>query len=511
MSVDSASRIGTAPPDDLAVPAWRQVTAAVILAATGLGAALVLPPLVAGGLLLVVAVVILARRVLFSRLGLFGLFIAVLMIFPVRRYALPIPLPFALEPYRVLLLVLIVAVLGAVLVDSRRAWQPVGFGWPIGIFVASLVISIPANGDDLVREGLASTAAGSLLNYALLLALFYVTRQVITTHRLVLGLLNALVWSSVAVAFAAVIERVTRINPFLRLHEVLPLDLIATDSESFRAGGFRSFASSQHPIALSVMLCILIPIAIYLMRFSPWPRHPLNRRLVYGLAILIMLGGVLSAVSRTAIIVLAVMLLLALILRPWLGITLIAFSLPALLAGMLFVPRIVNTMLLSFLDLDALIASQQTSPGWRGAGRLADLGPAMDEFAENPLFGTGVGSRIVVGDDQNAFILDNQVLGTLLETGVVGVIGLAALFVVPAIMLLRWSFTVARDDLEFAMLGFALTVSLAGFCAAMFFYDAFGFYQTLFVAFMLLASGGWLITASPPALRVRADRERQLA
>ena len=146
-------------------------------------------------------------------------------------------------------------------------------------------------------------------------------------------------------------------------------------------------------------------------------------------------------------------------------------------------------------------------PGWRGAGRLADLGPAMEEFARFPFFGTGVGSRIVVGDEQNAFILDNQVLGTLLETGVVGLIGLIALMVVPVIMLLRWAFTVARNDPPYAMLAFTLAVAGAGYCASFFFFDAFGFYQTLFIWFIMLAIGAWLVTSSAPALaakRVRA-------
>ena len=492
-------------PPDVRLPVRRQIIAALLLIGSAALCTLYLPPLVFGGAMIAAALVILARRAIFSWPGALALLVGVVMFIPVRRYAIPIALPFALEPYRVILLAVALGVFGAILL-RRRAWQPVAFGWPIGIFFASLVISIPTNGTSLVEQSLAAAAIGALLNYAILLSAFYITRQMLTTETMVLGLLTGLTWCGAALGTLATFERVTRYNIFAHLQVVLPLDVIAEDGESFRAGGYRSFASSQHPIALSVMLCILIPLAIYLAKYSPWPRNLINARIVYSLATFLMLAGVMSAVSRTAVVVLAVMILLTLVLRPWLGITLIALSLPLVLLGMVALPKIFNTLVLSFFDIDGLIASQQTSPGWRGAGRLADLGPAFAEFSQSPFFGSGVGSRIVVGETQNAFILDNQVLGTMLEAGVVGLIGLACLIIVPPVMLLRFAFTTARDDALYAMLAFAIAVSGSGFAAALFFYDAFGFYQTMFAYFMMLAIGAWLLTASPPARAARTPR-----
>ncbi len=492
-------------PSAVRLPVWRQIVAAVLLIGAAVLCTLYVPPLVFGAVMIAVAIVTLARRAIFSWPGALALVVGVVMFIPVRRYAIPIPLPFALEPYRVILLAVAFAVFGAILL-RRRPWQPVAFGWPIGIFFASLVISIPTNGTSLVEQSLATAAIGALLNYAVLLSAFYITRQLLTTETMVLGLLTGLTWCGAALGALATFERVTRFNIFAHLQVILPLEVIAEDGESFRAGGYRSFASSQHPIALSVMLCVLIPLAIYLAKYSPWPRNPVNRKIVYSLATILLLGGVMSAVSRTAVVVLAVMILMTLVLRPWLGVTLIALSLPLVLIGMVALPKIFNTLVLSFFDIDGLIASQQTSPGWRGAGRLADLGPAFAEFSQRPFFGSGVGSRIVVGETQNAFILDNQVLGTLLEAGVVGLIGLACLIIVPLVMLLRFAFTTARDDALYAMLAFAIAVAGTGFAAALFFYDAFGFYQTMFAYFMMLAIGAWLLTASPPARAARTLR-----
>ena len=486
--------------EDTTLPAGRAIVAAVVLTAIGVISIAFLPPLVVGGIMIFVALLFLARRIVFSWVGWLGILVAVVMFIPVRRYAVPIPLPFQLEPYRLVLLLLALGMVAALLLDKNRRWQPVAFGWPIGLFFATLIISIPMNGTDLVVTGLGSAAVGAIVNYVLMLACFYITRQIMTTETIVVGLLTALVWCGSVVALFSIAERVTRVNLFWRLGEFLPLQTIADETEAYRAGGFRSFGSAQHPIALSVMLCLLIPIAIYLAKYGRWPRNEMSRRLVYSFVSLILLAGVLTAVSRTAVVVLAIMFVVTLIFRPWLGITIAAIATPLVALGAAVVPKVFDTMIGSFFDLDSLIASQQTSPGFRGAGRLADLGPSLLEASGRPFFGSGVGSRIVTGPDQNAFILDNQVMGTLLETGAVGVFGLAVLALAPPIMLLVFGFTTGRRDPKYALLALSITVAASGYAAALFFYDAFGFYQSFFVYTMILAAGAWVITASPPAL-----------
>ncbi|MDQ1084627.1 MULTISPECIES: O-antigen ligase [Microbacterium] len=493
--------------DDVAIPLGRAVLATVILVAIAAVSVIFLPPVAAGGIMIFVALAVLARRILTSWIGWLGILVAVLMFIPIRRYALPIPLPFQLEAYRLVLLLMFLGMVAALLLDQNRKWKPVGFGWPFGLFFVSMIISIPMNGTELVEEGLASGAIGAIVNWVLLLSVFFIVRQIISTETIAMGLMTALVWCGTVVSVFATLERVTRVNLFWRLDTFLPLVPIAQETEAFRAGGYRSFASSQHPIALSVMFAILIPVAIYLARYGRWPRNEWSRRLIYSIAIIFLLLGIMAAVSRTAMIVLGVMFLLVLLLRPWLGVTLLALSIPALAVGMAALPKVFGTLVLSFLDIDGLIASQQTSPGFRGAGRLADLGPSLEQAAAHPFFGTGLGSRIVTGEFQNAYILDNQVLGTLLEVGAVGIVGLAIFILAPLLMMLAWAFTTARDEPRYAMLAFTLVLSGAGYTAALFFYDAFGFMQTFFVYSMLLAVGAWLLTSSPPALRARAAGE----
>lgn len=473
------------------------------LVAAGVGVALllgavVLPPMVVGGAALAISLLYLFRRRVFNWTAMLFVLAAIVMFVPVRRYAFPIPLPFALEPYRVVLAALLVAI-GIALLSNRSLRRiRVPFAVPVLAFLASLALSFAANIVSLTQNDLVIGSLGSIVQMAFLLSLAIVVRQLLTSEKVVYGLMTFIVWAGVIVAFFAVIERFTKVNVFLLLGNVLPLTLLRDEGQSLRAGGARSYASSQHPIALAVLLCMIIPLAIYLSEYAVRPLHSFSRRLLYGGATSVLFAGMMTAVSRTSVVVLGVMFLVTLVLRPQLAALLGLLGLPLLIAGAVLLPKVFESMVLSFFDTDALISSQYASPGLRGQGRLADLAPASAEFAQNPFFGTGPGSRIVVGEDANSYILDNQVLGTLLESGVVGLVGLAILMLVPPLVLLSRSLQTAAEP-RYALLGFTLATSMAGYVAAIFLYDAFSFIQTFMLLMILFALGGWLLdTRLPP-------------
>lgn len=466
----------------------------VLFAAIVIAAVILLPPIAAGAALLGITVVVLLRRILFTWPALLFLLAATIMFIPARRYALPIPLPFALEAYRLMIFIAIAAVGLSFLFDRSRRWRPVAFGWPLGIFLATLLVSFIANGTRLVEEGLATTALSGFFQLGVLLSVFFAVRQMLTSERMVIGLLMSLSWMAVIVSFFAIIERVARTNVFLMLANFLPLVVLRDDGgDATRAGVNRAYGSAQHPIALAVMLCMFLPILIYLAKYAIWPRNVWNRRIAYGVGTVLVFGGIIAAISRTAVVVLGVMFLIALILRPKVALLLAAIAVPSLLLAMFVVPAQVESMLLSFFDIDTLIASQYTSAGMRGAGRLADLGPAFAEVQNYPFFGQGFGSRIVVGDDANSFILDNQVLGILMEAGALGVAGYALFMLAPVVMLLVYALRWAAEP-RHAMLAFAVAVSIAGYSAALFFFDAFGFFQSFLIHMILLAIAAWVYT-----------------
>ncbi|MFF2371008.1 O-antigen ligase family protein [Agromyces sp. NPDC058110] len=474
----------------------RVIAAAVVLAVVALAAVLLLPPLIAAAAIASVAVIVLLRRFIFTWTAMIISLAAVIMLVPARRYAIPIPLPFQLEPYRLVLGIVIIALVVSLILKPEVRWRPVAFGWPIGIFLATIAVSFVVNVTDLANEALIGTAVGGMVQMGFMLAVFFAFRLLLRSERDAMLLITFITWAGVVVAFFAVVERMSRFNVFLVLGNFLPLTLLREGGDVSRAGVARAFGSAQHPIALAVALCILIPLAVYLAKYAAWPHNEINRRIVYGAATVLLFGGIMAAISRTAVVVLAVMFLVTLILHPKVAGVLFALALPVMLLAAAVVPKVFESMVLSFLDVDSLVASQYTSAGMGGAGRLADLEPAMAEVEQRPFFGSGFGSRIVIGDDANAFILDNQFLGTLMETGALGVLGLAVLLLVPPIMLLRFAFTQAAER-RHALLAFAIAVAISGYIAAIFFYDAFGFFQTFFILCMLLAVGAWLLTEAP--------------
>jgi hypothetical protein len=496
----------------------RAVTSAIVLAIVALAAVILLPPVGAGGVLLGVSLAYLARRQVFNWTSMLLLLAAVIMFIPVRRYAIPIPLPFALEPYRLLIVALVLAIIVALVIDPRFRWRPVVFGWPFAVFLALQAVAIVVNGPFLVEQGFDYGALTSISQFLVLISVLFIARQLLTSEAIVNVLLVFLVWAGVIVALFAVLERFARVNVFLLLGNVLPLTLLREEGESLRAGGARAYASSQHPIALAVLFCLLIPLAIYLAKYAGWPRNEISRKVLYALAIGAMIAGLLVAVSRTGVVVLGVMFLMTLLLRPRLALLLGIVAFPFGLLAAVVVPALFEKTVLSLFDVQSLIASQYASPGFRGQGRLADLAPALAEVAQNPFFGTGPGSRVVIGENANAQILDNQWLGTLLESGAVGVLGLIVFLATPPLMLLVFAFRDARrrhsalgisapQTQRHAMLAFTLAVSMVGYITSMFFYDAFAFMQTFFVLCLLLAIGGWLLTeGSTPMRNERPER-----
>jgi polysaccharide biosynthesis protein PslJ len=421
----------------------------------------------------------------------------VIMWVPIRRYSFGGTSAFALEPYRVVLVVMVVGT-AVVLLSRTIRWRPIAFGVPLACMVSGLLLSIVVAMPRLAAEGLLISSFGGLINLLFVLSAFVIVRQAVTDEHRALFLLKVLVFSGVVVSVGAVLERVTRFNVFLQLQRFLPVQLIHDQSESLRSGAARAYASSQHPIALAVMLCLLLPLAVYLMRYSNWPRNLYSRRFVFGVVIVLLLLGVLAAISRTGFVVLGTMLLMVLVLMPRVGLVIVSLAIPVLVVAMVVVPGFVAQTLGQFLNVKELIASQYTSAGMRGAGRLADLGPTFAQIQQHPFFGLGFSSRIVNGPEANGSILDNQVLSILLETGVVGLAGFLIFFLVPPMLLLRYAFTKGLPQ-QYTSLAFAVAVSGAGYFVAMFFYDAFGFMQTLFVLGFQLAIGGWLLTTRPPA------------
>jgi O-antigen ligase len=152
-------------------------------------------------------------------------------------------------------------------------------------------------------------------------------------------------------------------------------------------------------------------------------------------------------------------------------------------------------MFKSILKPSYVIQEQSQEMG-AGSGRIADLGPSLEEWAQTPLLGQGFATRVTSQQGASgaeiiapglasgeAQILDDQWLGTLLEIGAVGALALLWLFCRPIRRLARLARSDPGPDGWLAM---GLAASLTAFAVGMFTFDAFAFIQVTFLAFIMI-------------------------
>ena len=147
----------------------------------------------------------------------------------------------------------------------------------------------------------------------------------------------------------------------------------------------------------------------------------------------------------------------------------------------------------------------------------------------NEFFGEGYGTRVVgrtstkaeteteaaqATASDNAQVLDDQWLGNLLDTGLVGVAAWVWLFA-RVIRKLSARARSERDTKE-GWLPVALAAAIACYAVTMFFYDAWGFMQGTIVLWLLLGCSSallWLPPAGAPTrrrlIRPRLDSARR--
>jgi hypothetical protein len=456
------------------------------------------PATIVAMVLVITAIVVSARSALLRWRTLFVLLLLCILFLPIGRYRLPGDLPFQLEPYRLLVAFILAVWFGALLIDPLRVKVVrSGFEGPILLIAVAILGSIVANSQRIADLNVGSAVVKTLSFQLSFFLVFYFVISTVRWRGDVDIAIKTLVAGGTVVAVLAAIESRTGFNPFTHLSlipgfEQRP-DLTTTLPEDIaRFGKTRAFGPAQHPIALGAMLAILIPLAIYLALST--------RRKVWWVAGLLLAVGANAAVSRTPMVMLAVSVLAVIFIRPRDAVRYWPALIPLVVVVHFALPGTLGSIRAQFFPKGGLIAEQEVHPGSQSsAGRVADLTPSLHEAAQKPLLGQGVGTRITTGPEANARLLDDQWLGTLLDTGALGLAGWIWLMW----RFLRRAGKEARyDDTERGWLLCALVASVAGFAVGMFFYDAFAFVQVTFVFFFLLALGAAVLRQTPSTARV---------
>ena len=277
--------------------------------------------------------------------------------------------------------------------------------------------------------------------------------------------------------------------PYLR--ELPGFSLNFTDAGILVRNGLnRVSGTAVYPIELGVVAGMLLPLAIYLAIYDT-DRSARRRWAPVALIAL----AIPASVSRSAILSVAFGVGVLVVLMPVRQRLAAICALPLTLAGV-------------FMSAHGLIGTLAT---FFGAGtsdesvatRVSDY-PLVERFLqERPWFGRGGWTYI---PDNVLDVLDNQYLKTAIELGLVGVIALAAFFLVPMIAAL-----VARrrsSDPELRLLCAALAGAglAAAVCSLTFDSLSYPMFVGVHALVIGLIGAGWRLAASeaPAAARARA-------
>ena len=425
---------------------------------------------------------------------------------------------FQLEPYRAVVGLMLIGWIIALLVDPRQRARRTRFDAPIALIVFAVLGSEVINAGRF--SGVSSFAVKALWLLASLMLLLYMTVSVIRTRAQVQRLLSTLVYSGCGVAIGAVMERKTHYNVFDHLHQLLPFLTYNPGLDGggiIRDGSLRALSSAGHPIELGNELGMLIPLAVYLAIS--------RRQRRWLVAISILLCGDLASGSRTGIVAVVVMVIVFLCMRRRETLRFWPMVLPIAVVAHFFVPGAIGGVWAGFFPKGGLLAQQSHTFVSGGnvllANRASRWGPELHAFAAqgDPLFGEGYGTRVVgmttlpspgggkptlvhlaggygfSGD--NAIVLDDQWLKSLLETGVLGVMGWLWLFG-SVIRKLGKRAKLERGTPE-GWLPVAIASASASFVVSVLTYDAFSFVQAMVVQYLLIALASVILWLPPQA------------
>jgi len=426
--------------------------------------------------------------------------ILIILFIPIRRYSLPGNLPFELEPYRVFVALLVLGWVASLLADPRSRVRKTGFEGPLILIIGSALASVASNPDRVAQ--FSPFVDKKLMFFISFVIALYIIASTVRRLGDIDYLAKTLVCGGATVGLFAIVESRTGFNIFNHLDRAIPVLQAGGEGEpeafqKFGAAKLRVFGSAQHPIALSAAFVVLTPLAVYLA-------YRYRQRRWYVCAALL-IAGCAATVSRTGVVMLVVVALVFLWLRPKEVRRFWPVLIPALIVIKLVLPGTLGAIKQSFLPAGGLIAEQSSQPGQSGSGRIADIGPALQEWRRQPVLGQGFGTRVVDADVQGrqANILDNQWLGTLLETGIVGFFGWLWFF---ARVVRRFGKEAKADDSPRGWLLVSLAAGVAAFGVGMITYDAFAFIQVTFLLFIFVGLGSALLAERPTPLAAPARR-----
>ena len=355
------------------------------------------------------------------------------------------------------------------------------------VFWLSVLVSYIAMDRSTLTVSEAAAAERLMMQLAVITGVALVAAECLTSLRDVRRVLRALTWGGAFCGVVAALQYWLEldITPYLRELPGFSLNLEAPGIVD-RAALNRVTGTAITAIELGVVAGMLLPLAIYLAMYDT---DRTARRRWTPVALIAL--AIPTSVSRSAVISVVLALAVLVVLMPS----------RQRLVGLCAAPLAVTAIFMSAPGVIGTLTSFFRAGGSDDSveARVYDYPEAERLVDQAPWFGHGGGTYL---PENPIYILDNQYLKTAIELGVVGVVGLAAFFLVPLISAL-----VARrrsGDPELRLLCAALAGSAlaAGACSLTFDSLSFPMYTNVYALVIGLIGACWRLAAA-----VRASSE----
>ncbi len=410
-----------------------------------------------------------------------GAIVLVILVIPIRQYSFGVSLPLDLEPYRLLLVLVLGLWIASLLVDPSTRLRATGLEGPLVLIVGGTIGSVIANPDRVA--GVSDNVLKSLVFFITFILFLYFASSVLTEWKDIDFTVKLLVGGMCVLALSAIIEYRTEFSIFKRLDSYLPfLEKKELIEEDARGGRIRPRGSAEHALSWAGLCILTAPLALYLAATH-------TRRWLWAAPLIAI--AALSSLSRTAVVMLIVVAITLIWMRPHhvraRARTVALILLPALVVLKLVVPGAVGTLRYEFFPAEGLLNEQSSSRGNLAAGgRLTDISFVVDTVSEKPLFGNGYGTRLrgQGSKDPKGRVIDNQWFSTAVDVGLIAVVGW--LWLIGRVV--RRMGRLAREGpRDAAWLGVSINAGLLALTVGMVTFDAFSFVQVTFVMYVVLA------------------------
>jgi len=293
---------------------------------------------------------------------------------------------------------------------SRSKWLN---GFVFGYFALAL-LSLP------MAEGRSAAAPEFLRQSIIWLLPYCATITYVRRRRDFETVIRLMTVSAVAVASIAIVEALTKslfvnlMSPFIAGDaEWLRL----AQSQKIRDGVFRAQAVHTHPLSLSEHMAMMAPFAFALCAGSRSPRG----RLVWGLALAVLLLGALATSSRSALIAVPLVLLLSAAIFAQRTLRRLAASRWRPAAGLATLALLAASPIAAVAAYDLASGKAGGSFANSSQSRVDQMEMALPKIMKRPVGGHGVGRAArVLGYWGRTLTIDNYYLSLALDLGVPG-------------------------------------------------------------------------------------------